>query len=40
LTMRGMDIVDTRDKLQIYTKIGLLGPHTEGELPLLGAGDE
>ena len=40
LTMRGMDIVDTRDKLQIYTRIGLLGPHTEGELPLLGAGDE
>jgi argininosuccinate synthase len=33
LTMRNLDIADTRDKLGIYAKAGLLGEHTG--LPLL-----
>jgi argininosuccinate synthase len=40
LTMRGMDIADTRDKLAIYTRTGLLGPNVDGGLPLLGGRDE
>jgi argininosuccinate synthase len=37
LTMRNLDIADTRDKLRIYTKAGLLAPG--GDLPrALGAG--
>ena len=35
LTMRNLDIIDTRDKLRIYTKSGLLGPGSAG-VPLLG----
>jgi argininosuccinate synthase len=34
LTMRNLDIVDTRDKLRIYSETGLLG--TGSGLPLLG----
>jgi argininosuccinate synthase len=34
LTMRNLDIVDTRDKLRIYTEAGLLGPGSAG-VPLL-----
>jgi argininosuccinate synthase len=34
LTLRNLDIVDTRDKLRIYSETGLLGPG--GGLPLLG----
>ncbi|HEX6634678.1 MAG TPA: argininosuccinate synthase [Usitatibacter sp.] len=34
LTMRNLDIVDTRDKLRIYSETGLLGPG--GGVPLLG----
>ena len=34
LTMRNLDIVDTRDKLRVYGEAGLLG---EGGVPLLGA---
>jgi argininosuccinate synthase len=34
LTMRNLDIVDTRDKLLTYTKAGLLTP-SRGSLPLL-----
>ena len=34
LTMRNLDITDTRDKLGIYTATGLLG-QAEGSLPLL-----
>jgi argininosuccinate synthase len=34
LTMRNLDIVDTRDKLRIYSETGLLG--SGGEVPLLG----
>ena len=34
LTMRNLDIVDTRDKLRIYSETGLIGPG--GGVPLLG----
>jgi argininosuccinate synthase len=40
LTMRGMDIADTRDKLALYARTGLLGPNVEGELPLLGVRED
>ncbi|GAA4406639.1 argininosuccinate synthase [Advenella faeciporci] len=41
LTMRNMDIRDTRDKLQIYSNIGLLGTNKEGEVtPFLGHNKE
>jgi len=40
LTMRHLDITDTRDKLLLYVKTGLLGPGSEGSLPLLGGGGE
>ena len=36
LTLRGMDIADTREKLAIYTRTGLLGSSSEGAIPLLG----
>ena len=36
LTMRNLDIVDTRDKLRIYAKVGLLSAATGGELLKLG----
>ena len=36
LTMRGLDITDTRDKLRIYTATGLLGTSSDGGIPLLG----
>ncbi len=39
LTMRNLDISDTRDKLLIYTKAGLLSHPSSGELPLLPAVD-
>jgi len=35
LTMRGMDIGDTREKLQIYSNVGLLGGGADGAIPLL-----
>lgn len=35
LTMRNLDIMDTRDKLAIYSRLGLLGPASESTLPLL-----
>ncbi|MEO7743994.1 MAG: argininosuccinate synthase [Usitatibacter sp.] len=38
LTMRNLDIVDTRDKLRIYSETGLIGPG--GGVPLLGADSE
>ena len=34
LTMRNLDITDTRDKLRVYTETGLIGPGTAG-VPLL-----
>jgi argininosuccinate synthase len=36
LTMRHLDITDTRDKLLLYVKTGLLGPGSGGSMPLLG----
>jgi argininosuccinate synthase len=36
LTMRNLDIVDTRDKLRIYGEAGLLGDAAKGGVPLLG----
>jgi argininosuccinate synthase len=35
LTMRNLDITDTRDKLLVYTKTGLLAPGSGEALPLL-----
>ena len=35
LTMRNLDIQDTRHKLGIYSAVGLLGADSEGSLPLL-----
>ncbi len=39
LTMRNLDITDTRDKLLVYTKAGLLGRGAATPLPLLGEGE-
>jgi argininosuccinate synthase len=39
LTMRNLDIEDTRAKLGIYTKTGLLGSGSDGGIPLLGKPD-
>jgi argininosuccinate synthase len=36
LTMRNLDIADTRDKLRVYGEAGLLGDATPGGLPLAG----
>ena len=38
LTMRNLDIADTRDKLRIYTKTGLLAPGTSQAMPSLTKG--
>jgi argininosuccinate synthase len=37
LTMRNLDIADTRSKLGIYTATGLLGSDSDGGIPLLNA---
>jgi argininosuccinate synthase len=39
LTMRNLDIIDTRDKLKIYTQSGLLKPSPASGLPELPAAD-
>jgi len=36
LTMRNLDIADTRDKLRVYGEAGLLGDAKGGGMPLLG----
>jgi argininosuccinate synthase len=36
LTLRNLDIADTRDKLRVYGEAGLLGESATGGLPLLG----
>ena len=36
--MRHLDITDTRDKLLLYVKTGLLGPGSGGSMPLLSEG--
>ncbi len=40
LTMRNLDILDTRDKLRIYGEAGLLGDSTAGGVPLLGSSED
>ena len=40
LTMRNLDIQDTRQKLGIYTRVGLLGAGSEGSIPLLTSGGD
>jgi argininosuccinate synthase len=40
LTMRNLDIMDTRDKLLIYTKAGLLAPPASSGLPELPAAEK
>jgi argininosuccinate synthase len=39
LSMRNLDIDDTRDKLGVYSRAGLLGSSGDGALPLLGGAD-
>jgi len=39
LTMRNLDIADTRDKLMTYVKSGLLQPSGRSPLPRLADGD-
>jgi argininosuccinate synthase len=39
LTMRNLDIADTRDKLRVYGEAGLLGESSAGGVPLLGGED-
>ena len=39
LTMRNLDIIDTRDKLLIYTQTGLLKPSASSGLPQLPAAE-
>ena len=39
LTMRNLDIADTRDKLGVYTRAGLLGAGSDGAIPLLSGPD-
>lgn len=39
LTMRNLDIMDTREKLLLYTQAGLLAPASRGGVPLLKAAD-
>lgn len=37
LTMRNLDIADTRQKLGIYSEVGLLGSSSDGSFPLLSS---
>jgi argininosuccinate synthase len=39
LTMRHLDITDTRDKLALYLKAGLLGPASGSSMSLLSDGE-
>jgi argininosuccinate synthase len=39
LTMRNLDISDTRDKLMLYGRTGLLKPAAQAALPLIADGD-
>jgi argininosuccinate synthase len=40
LTMRNLDIADTRDKLVTYMKTGVLGPAADSSLPRMIEGDQ
>ena len=37
LTMRNLDILDTRDKIRVYHRVGLMGTKPHEGLPLLPA---
>ena len=37
--MRNLDIIDTRDKLRVYTETGLIGAGSGDGMPLLSAPD-
>ena len=37
LTMRNLDIIDTRDKLRVYTETGLIGAGSRDGMPMLSA---
>ncbi len=39
LTMRNLDIIDTRDKLRVYTETGLIGAGAADGMPLLSAAE-
>ena len=39
LTMRNLDIIDTRDKLRVYTETGLIGAGAGDGMPLLSAAE-
>lgn len=39
LTMRNLDITDTRDKLGVYSRAGLIGKDSGGSMPLLTQGE-
>jgi argininosuccinate synthase len=40
LSMRNLDIEDTRDKLGVYSRAGLLGAGSDNDIPLLGSQTE
>src|SRR5262245_43676042 len=40
LTMRNLDIMDTREKLRVYGEAGLLGDSTADGVPLLGSSED
>jgi argininosuccinate synthase len=39
LSMRNLDIADTRDKLAVYSRAGLLGSDSGNDIPLLSKKD-
>jgi argininosuccinate synthase len=39
LTMRNLDIIDTRDKLRVYTETGLIGAGSRDGMPMLSAAE-
>jgi argininosuccinate synthase len=40
LTMRNLDITDTRDKLMTYVKTGLIAPSLGSSMPMLTDGEQ
>jgi len=40
LTMRNLDITDSRDKLFVYARTGIVGPQVFPDLPLLDSGED
>ena len=39
LDKRNLDIIDTRDKLRVYTETGLIGASAKDGMPLLSAAE-